>query len=111
MSILGRLGRRWLGISLVAATACSAAPATQAKAANPALWKVADHDTTIYLFGTFHALDRKSDWFNDEVKSAFDRSRKLIGRSASGKIASDGQLWTNVSAVPTFPKGRANRIG
>ena len=56
---------------------------------------VKDEDTTIYLFGTFHALDRKSDWFNDEVKSAFDRSRKLIGRSASGKIASDGQLWTN----------------
>ena len=38
---------------------------------------VKDKDTTIYLFGTFHALDGKTDWFNDEVKAAFDRSSKV----------------------------------
>ena len=46
--------------------------------ADPAIWVVKDPDTTIYLFGTFHALNGKSAWFNDEVKSAFDRSGELV---------------------------------
>jgi len=46
--------------------------------ARPALWVVNDEDTIIYLFGTFHALDGKSDWFNDEVKTAFSASDELI---------------------------------
>ena len=61
------------------------APATAAPSAaaalpnaDPAIWVVKDPDTTIYLFGTFHALDGKSDWFNDEVKTAFDGSGELV---------------------------------
>ena len=46
--------------------------------ADPALWVVKDEDTTIYLFGTFHMLDGKRDWFNDEVKTAFDASKELV---------------------------------
>jgi hypothetical protein len=41
------------------------------------LWVVKDADTTIYLFGTFHALDGRTAWFNDEVRAAFDRSNKV----------------------------------
>ena len=52
------------------------APAQQA--AHPALWVIKDADTTIYLFGTFHALDGTTNWFKDEVKAAFDRSNELI---------------------------------
>jgi uncharacterized protein YbaP (TraB family) len=44
----------------------------------PALWKISDHDTTIYLFGTFHALDGSTHWFKDRVKSAFDASDELV---------------------------------
>jgi uncharacterized protein YbaP (TraB family) len=46
--------------------------------AHPAMWVVNDADTIIYLFGTFHALDGKSDWFNDEVKTAFAASDELV---------------------------------
>jgi len=46
--------------------------------AAPALWVVADGDTKIYLFGTFHALDGQSAWFNDEVASAFANSDQLV---------------------------------
>jgi uncharacterized protein len=46
--------------------------------ANPALWVVKDTDTTIYLFGTFHGLDGKTEWFNDEVKTAFDASQEVV---------------------------------
>ena len=45
---------------------------------DPAMWLVRDSDTTIYLFGTVHALDGKGDWFNDEVKTAFDASSELV---------------------------------
>lgn len=46
--------------------------------ADPAIWVIKDPDTTIYLFGTFHALDGKRDWFNEEVKTAFDQSKELV---------------------------------
>jgi uncharacterized protein YbaP (TraB family) len=70
MSVLKRFGRRLLGISAIVSTACSAAPATEPTAANPALWKVADHDTTIYLFGTIHLLPKDTKWRS----SAFDKA-------------------------------------
>mgnify|MGYP003575808562 CR=1 FL=1 len=46
--------------------------------ARPALYVVNDEDTIIYLFGTFHALDGKSEWFNDEVRRAFTGSHELV---------------------------------
>lgn len=45
---------------------------------DPAVWVVKDADTTVYLFGTVHALDGKGDWFNDEVKTSFDASQELV---------------------------------
>jgi hypothetical protein len=41
------------------------------------LYVVRDSDTTIYLFGTAHLLPPNLDWFNDEVKRAFDDSQEL----------------------------------
>jgi uncharacterized protein YbaP (TraB family) len=46
--------------------------------ADPALWVAQDADTTVYLFGTFHTLDGRSAWFNDEVHAAFSASDELI---------------------------------
>ena len=45
---------------------------------HPALWVVNDGDTIIYLFGTFHALDGKSRWFEQAVKTAFSASDQLM---------------------------------
>lgn len=63
-----------------AMTTSPALPVTQASIPNarPALYVVNDEDTVIYLFGTFHALDGKSEWFNDEVQTAFSGSDELI---------------------------------
>jgi uncharacterized protein YbaP (TraB family) len=66
---------------LAAALAAVAFPAfAEAPRANvdPAIWVVKDKDTTVYLFGTVHALDGKQDWFNDEVKKAYDSSQELV---------------------------------
>jgi uncharacterized protein YbaP (TraB family) len=64
--------------AIAPASAQPSAPAAPLPDADPAIWVVKDPDTTIYLFGTFHALDGKHAWFNDEVKSAFDKSGELV---------------------------------
>ncbi len=61
-----------------AAKPSAAAAQTALPDADPAMWVVRDADTTIYLFGTFHMLDGKRDWFNDEVRAAFDKSSELV---------------------------------
>jgi hypothetical protein len=70
------------GAALAQSPVAGRSPVTIAPAQNsdadPALWVVRDEDTTIYLFGTFHMLDGKRDWFNDEVRTAFDSSKELV---------------------------------
>ncbi|MBA3941740.1 MAG: TraB/GumN family protein [Sphingopyxis sp.] len=46
--------------------------------ADPALWVVKDKDTTIYLFGTVHVLKPGLGWFDEAVKTAFDKSDQLM---------------------------------
>lgn len=46
--------------------------------ARPALWKVADADTTIYLFGTIHLLPPGITWYNGAVAQAFEASGELV---------------------------------
>jgi uncharacterized protein YbaP (TraB family) len=62
----------------VAERAAAASIPTNLPDADPALWVINDEDTIIYLFGTFHALDGKSAWFNDEVRTAFAASDELV---------------------------------
>jgi uncharacterized protein len=45
---------------------------------DPALWVLRDADTTIYLFGTVHVLRPGLGWFDDDVKTAFDKSDTLV---------------------------------
>ena len=53
-------------------------PASATVPADPALWVVKDKDTTIYLFGTVHALKPHLGWFDSAVRKAFDRSAQLV---------------------------------
>lgn len=78
MSLLKRFGRRLAAISAIAVTACAAAPAAEPKAASPALWKVADEDTTIYLFGTIHLLPKDTKWRSPEFDRAAAGSDTLV---------------------------------
>lgn len=70
-------------VNLFAAAALAAAsPMTVPNAAppadQPAMFMVRDADTTIYIFGTFHALDGHSQWFGDRVRDAFEQSNELV---------------------------------
>ena len=70
-------------VAVVIAAALAAAPTAQASphpvaAAGPAMFVVGDADTTVYIFGTFHALDGRSDWFTAQVRAAFEASDELV---------------------------------
>jgi uncharacterized protein len=69
-----------LAAATPAAVPATAVPAAAPQVANadPAIFVVRDADTTVYLFGTFHALDGKAEWFNDQVRDAFERSDELV---------------------------------
>lgn len=44
----------------------------------PALWQVSDADTTIYLFGTVHALPQGKPWFDGRIERAFTAADEMI---------------------------------
>ena len=76
MSLFRRLIAPLAGLAALPASA--APPPAPRPDLNPAIWVAKDADTTVYLFGTVHALDGKGDWFNDEIKRSFDRSQELV---------------------------------
>ena len=53
-------------------------PASEAGLEAPALWKVADEDTVIYLFGTVHSLPEDVDWYRGELAAALNSSDELV---------------------------------
>ena len=67
---------------LVAAALAAASPTSAPNPApqpdEPAMFVVRDADTTIYIFGTFHALDGHSQWFGERVRDAFEQSNELV---------------------------------
>jgi len=58
--------------------AAQPAAATAPAPKGPALWKVADQDTTIYLFGTVHVLPKDIQWYDATIAKAFEGSDILV---------------------------------
>ena len=54
------------------------APSARTSYVTPALWRVKDEDTTIYLFGTVHVMKPGTEWFQGGIKRAFDESDDLV---------------------------------
>jgi uncharacterized protein YbaP (TraB family) len=67
---------------LIAASLAAASPASLPAPAtlqdDPAMFVIQDADTTVYLFGTFHALDGDPRWFDRGVRGAFEQSDELV---------------------------------
>jgi uncharacterized protein YbaP (TraB family) len=61
---------------MVTAASCTT-PAPAPQAPRPALWKVADADTTVYLFGTIHLLPSDASWQSPALRDAVARSQAL----------------------------------
>lgn len=74
--------------------------------ARPALWKVADHDTTIYLFGTIHVLPQGIDWYKGPIRQAFEHSDLLMTELPD---LSTGEVAAAMLKQGMLPKGETLR--
>jgi uncharacterized protein YbaP (TraB family) len=81
-----------------AATETAAAPAAK----GPALWKVADADTTIYLFGTVHVLPAGIEWYDDTIAKALTGSDMIVTEIPmdAASEAAMGQLALSRGKLP-----------
>jgi uncharacterized protein len=72
--------KRWaLPAILLLASCASAAPNTKPQpGVHPALWKLADQDTTIYLFGTIHVLPKELAWRTPKFNAAAASAQELV---------------------------------
>ena len=89
---------------MLALPACAQSkPAQNPNDADPALWVVKDADTTIYLFGTIHVLKPGLTWFDEAVKTAFDKSDQLVLEMVEPDKATMQQIVLKNGFSPTGP--------
>ena len=78
------------------------AQAVAALPSGPAMWKVSDDDTTIYLFGTVHALPPEVEWMSPAIESALDSSDTLVTEiDAASMSAPETQQIVGAKALDT----------
>lgn len=66
----------------------------------PALWQVADEDTTIYLFGTVHALPEGKQWFDGRIDRAFSSADELVTEIDVSDAAKSAEALQSASLLP-----------
>ncbi len=77
---------------------------TEAKPLKPALWKVSDADTTIYLFGTIHLLPKELDWQSRKMDRAIRASDSLVLETVLDKNpAETGAVMSRLGMSPGLP--------
>ena len=69
--------RAVLASGALALAACTPASVPSA-AAEPALWRIADEDSEIWLFGTVHVLPRSLQWRGPRFEAAFAAAEELV---------------------------------
>lgn len=85
-----------------------AATTTAESSKGPALWKVADADTTIYLFGTVHVLPKDVEWYDTTIAAAFEGSDMLVTEIPMD-AASEAGMQSLVMAKGMLPAGTTLR--
>ena len=101
MSFVRRFVAPLLALLLPACAPIDAPPANAAEAYHgPAIWKIADHDTTIYLFGTVHALPKDAQWFSGPVARAWQQSDELVTEIPMGDTAGDAKAIADRALLP-----------
>ncbi len=86
--------RVWLIAALALVSSCSRPPPIEAR---PALWRVTDADTTIWLLGTIHALPAGVAWQTPAVTTAIDSAESLVLEIAPPREADAQALFERVT--------------
>lgn len=68
--------------------------------AAPALWRLADSDTTIYIFGTLHVMEADLPWFSPNAAKAFAESKVLIVELDDTELQKAGPLFAAAARLP-----------
>ena len=68
--------------------------------AGPAMWKVSDKDTTIYLFGTIHFLPRDVEWLDEDLRAALQSSGELVTEIDPKEDAKLTELMATAAFLP-----------
>ncbi len=106
-SALALLGPSTIAQQTATPTKPAAAPVVSVMA-KPALWKISDKDTTIYLFGTVHLLPKGIEWYNGKLQTAFERSQELVTEIPE---VSEGESISMMLKHGTLPAGQSLREG
>jgi hypothetical protein len=99
--------KTWLRAALAGLlplTACAAEAAPAAPAARPAMWKVADSDTILYLFGTIHLLPEGQGWRTAAMDKALAGSDELVLEIANvDDMMAAAQAMAKLGLSPGLP--------
>ena len=119
--MFNRFSRSFAGVSAAATLlACApaiaeetvaveaAAPVAEASASGPALWSVADEDTTIYLFGTVHALPKGLEWMDEDISNALKSSDTIVTEVDLKEMAGPKMIQI-IQTTAVLPQGTTLR--
>ncbi len=96
--------RRWiagfLGVTALALAACAPPPA--APSGEPALWRITDANSEIWIFGSVHMLPDGVAWRNERLNAAFASADEFITETATGPdaVAAFQQASMQYGAMP-----------
>lgn len=93
---------------LASAPAAAATAEQRVERTGPALWKVADADTTIYLFGTVHALPEGTEWYGGPIETALAGADELVTEIPAA-AAQDPAAQQMVMGKAMLPEGEVLR--
>lgn len=95
--------RSALSVLLAFALAACGSPSPAAQP-HPAMWKVSDPDTTIYLFGTIHVLPANFRWRTKKFDKIEKSANQLVLEIADqGDKAKTAQVFGEMAVTPGLP--------
>ncbi len=96
--------KRAIGAVAALAVAACSTTARAPEAPRPAMWKLADADTTIYLFGTIHMLPKDLAWRTPALERAMAESEALVLETELGSDPmAAAQVMMKLAASPGLP--------
>lgn len=72
----------------------------------PALWRLSDGDTTVYLFGTIHVLPDGTPWYDARIERAFTSADTLV---TEVDLRDATHVAASLAGAATLPSGSTLR--